>query len=347
MIPAPEGIAPDHTQLVDFGTTPGDKVMAMVNAGEVEDEVAAATYLAFDQTRKRITVALVSDGIPDSEARKIGITATTDFNKALAAALARHGNKARIGVVTQGADIMAQFTKKGDAGRMPRFAANLSMMFNEVPFLDRFQAAAAAGFKAVEFLFPYEYSAEEVEKQGQSRRNRSCAVQHAGRETGAQASAALLACLGARTEFREGVEKALAYAERLGTPRLHAMAGIAPAGADLAACRATLIANLQYAAEKLAAKNITLLLEAINTRDMPGFIVSTQKESHAICESSGRAEPEDADGSLSHAGDGRRSCHKPQALRIDVRPRSDCRMPRASRARYRRSSLRVSLPTAG
>jgi nickel-dependent lactate racemase len=113
LIPAPEGIAPDHTQLVDFGTTPGDKVMAMVNAGEVEDEVAAATYLAFDQTRKRITVALVSDGIPNSEAHRIGITATTDFNKALAAALARHGNKARIGVVTQGADIMAQFTKKG------------------------------------------------------------------------------------------------------------------------------------------------------------------------------------------------------------------------------------------
>ena len=112
-IPAPEGIAPDHTQLVDFGTTPGDKVMEMVNAGLVKDEVAAATYLAFDQTRKRITVALVSDGISDAEARKIGITATTDFNEALAAALIRHGSKARIGVITQGADIMAHFTKKG------------------------------------------------------------------------------------------------------------------------------------------------------------------------------------------------------------------------------------------
>jgi len=85
-----------------------------VNAGKVQDEVAAATYLAFDQTRKRLTVALVTDGIPDAEARKIGITATTNFNEALAAALARHGNKARIGVVTQGADIMAKFTKKGE-----------------------------------------------------------------------------------------------------------------------------------------------------------------------------------------------------------------------------------------
>jgi len=119
LIPAPEGIAPDHTQLVDFGTTPGDEVMALVNAGKVKDEVAAATYLAFDQTRKRITVALVSDGIPDSEARKIGITSTTDFKQALAAALARHGNQARIGVITQGADIMATFTLKGEQVECP------------------------------------------------------------------------------------------------------------------------------------------------------------------------------------------------------------------------------------
>ncbi len=119
LIPAPEGIAPDHTQLVDFGTTPGDKVMEMVNAGMVKDEVAAATYLAFDQTRKRITVALVTDGISPAEAGKIGITATTNFNEALTAALARHGSKARIGVVTQGADIMAQFTKKGEEAECP------------------------------------------------------------------------------------------------------------------------------------------------------------------------------------------------------------------------------------
>jgi nickel-dependent lactate racemase len=112
LIPAPEGIAPDHTLLVDLGTTPGDEVMALVEQGKIHDEVAAATYLAFDQTRKRITVALVSDGIPDSEARKIGITATTDFDSALKSALARHGSKARIGVITQGADIMATFTGK-------------------------------------------------------------------------------------------------------------------------------------------------------------------------------------------------------------------------------------------
>jgi len=112
VIPAPEGIAPDHTLLVDLGTTPAAKVMAMVDEGKIHDEVAAATYLAFCQTRKRLNIALVSDGIPDSEARKIGITATTDFNEALQSALARHGKSARIGVVTQGADIMANFTGK-------------------------------------------------------------------------------------------------------------------------------------------------------------------------------------------------------------------------------------------
>jgi nickel-dependent lactate racemase len=112
MIPAPEGIAPDHTQLVDFGTTPADQVMTMVSEGKVTDEVAAATYLAFDQTRRRITVALMTDGISNEEAAKIGITATGTFTEALSDALVRHGSDARIGVITQGADIMTNFTKK-------------------------------------------------------------------------------------------------------------------------------------------------------------------------------------------------------------------------------------------
>lgn len=169
---------------------------------------------------------------------------------------------------------------------MPRFAANLSMMFNEVPFLDRFQAAAAAGFKAVEFLFPYEYSPEEVETKARAAGTQVVLFNMPAGNWGA-GERGIAGLPGREQEFREGVEKALVYAERLGTPRLHAMAGIAPAGADATACRATLVANLKYAAEKLAAKNITLLLEAINTRDMPGFIVSTQKDSHAICESVG------------------------------------------------------------
>jgi nickel-dependent lactate racemase len=111
MIPAPEGIAPDHQQLVDFGTTSSEEVLRLVKEGKVADEVAAATYLAFDQTRRRINVILVSHGIPDSEARKIGISATKSFPEAMKAALARHGASARIGVVTAGADVMARMSQ--------------------------------------------------------------------------------------------------------------------------------------------------------------------------------------------------------------------------------------------
>jgi hypothetical protein len=109
LIPAPEGIAPDHPQLVELGVTPGDRVLAMVERKEIADVVAAATYLAFDQTRKRIHITLVTDGISQEEADNIGVKATPDFDTALAAALAYHGNQARIGVVTHGADIMGCF----------------------------------------------------------------------------------------------------------------------------------------------------------------------------------------------------------------------------------------------
>lgn len=165
---------------------------------------------------------------------------------------------------------------------MPKFAANLSMMFTEVPFLDRFIAASNAGFSAVEFLFPYEYPAEVV-------RDRAIA---AGVEVTLfnmppgdwKAGERGIACIPGRTEeFRAGVDKALSYTSVLGVSRLHAMAGIVPHDADPVVCRATLIDNLTYAADRVARHGITLLLEAINTRDMPGFSVSTQLESYAIC----------------------------------------------------------------
>ncbi|MBI5304446.1 MAG: nickel-dependent lactate racemase [Chloroflexi bacterium] len=113
VIPAPEGIAPDHPQLIELGTTPGDKVLQLVEQGKISDGVAAATYLAFDQTRNRVKVMLVTDGITDVEAQKIGATATQDLRAALAIARARHGDQARIGVVTHGADIMGAFQVAG------------------------------------------------------------------------------------------------------------------------------------------------------------------------------------------------------------------------------------------
>lgn len=110
--PAPEGIAPDHYTLVELGTTPGEKVQQMVDAGQIADEVAAATYLAYDQTRRRISITLVTDGISETEGAKIGLCATTDFNQALQDALARHGKHARIGVITHGADIMGHYRRE-------------------------------------------------------------------------------------------------------------------------------------------------------------------------------------------------------------------------------------------
>lgn len=109
IIPAPEGIAPDHPQLVELGQTSGDKVCEMVEREEIADRVAAATYLALDQTRKRVNITLITEGITAVEAAQIGLTATADFDEVLAAALARHGSQARIGVVTHGADIMGRF----------------------------------------------------------------------------------------------------------------------------------------------------------------------------------------------------------------------------------------------
>jgi hydroxypyruvate isomerase len=169
---------------------------------------------------------------------------------------------------------------------MPKFAANLSMMFNEVPFLDRFGAAAACGFKAVEFLFPYDYPVEAIAAQ---LRQHNLQIVLFNMPPGDWAAGERgVGCIpGREAEFRAGIEKALAYATALNIPRLHAMAGIAPTGVDRDACRATLIANLKYAAGRLAEHQITLLLEAINYRDIPGFFVNTQAESYEICEAVG------------------------------------------------------------
>ena len=164
---------------------------------------------------------------------------------------------------------------------MPKFAANLSMMFNEVPFLERFAAAAEAGFKAVEFLFPYDYTPDEVAGRMEASRV-ECVLFNMPPGNWAAGERGIACIPGREDEFRAGVEKAVNYARRMRTPRLHAMAGLAPAGADRAACRATMIANLKYAAGQLASHGITLLVESINSRDIPGFFINTQAESYDI-----------------------------------------------------------------
>ncbi len=169
---------------------------------------------------------------------------------------------------------------------MPRFAANLTMMFNEVPFLERFAAAAAAGFQAVEFLFPYDHPPGEI-----AARLRAAGLENVlfNMPPGnwAAGERGIGALPGREREFREGVATALRYAEALGTPGLHAMAGLVPAGADRAACRATYLENLRHAAQETAKRGITLLVEPINPRDIPGYFLNTQAEAHQIREEVG------------------------------------------------------------
>lgn len=169
---------------------------------------------------------------------------------------------------------------------MPKFCANLSMLFNEVDFFDRFAAAARAGFRGVEYLFPYAYDrtalAGELEKHGltQVLHNLPAGAWDAG-ERG-------IACHPDRVgEFRDGVGLALEYAEALGCTRVNCLAGIAPSGADPDRLRATLVDNLAFAARSLADAGITLLVEPINTRDIPGFYLHGTSETIEIIDAVG------------------------------------------------------------
>jgi hydroxypyruvate isomerase len=153
---------------------------------------------------------------------------------------------------------------------MPRFAANLTMMFTEWPFLDRFAAAAEAGFEAVEYLFPYEHAPEEIaarlERNGLALANFNMPPGNwAAGERG------LAALPGREREFRAGVETALSYARATNAPRIHAMAGLA--APDDAAAQQCYAANLRHAALKLGAAGIDLLIEPLNRRDMPGYFL--------------------------------------------------------------------------
>ncbi len=164
---------------------------------------------------------------------------------------------------------------------MPKFAANLSFLFNEVPFMERFAAAASAGFKGVEYLFPY---GEDKEAIAEALRTNGLQNVLFNLPPGdwAAGERGLGALPGREQDFRDGVARAMDYALAADTKRLHALAGIVPAGADQDRCRQTFIGNLRYACEQLAPHGITLLVEPINTRDMPGYFLNYQKDAHAL-----------------------------------------------------------------
>jgi hydroxypyruvate isomerase len=155
---------------------------------------------------------------------------------------------------------------------MPKFAANLTMLYNELPFLERFKAAADAGFKAVEFLFPYDFRKEQVAAELKDN-GLAIALHNLPAGDWAQGERGI-ACHPDRVqEFRDGVEMAIDYAKALNCPQVNCLAGVLPKGVSAEKARGVLIENLRYAAEKLAAEKIGLLLEPVNSRDIPGFFV--------------------------------------------------------------------------
>ncbi|MDE2370425.1 MAG: hydroxypyruvate isomerase [Burkholderiales bacterium] len=169
---------------------------------------------------------------------------------------------------------------------MPRFDANLTLLFNEVAFLDRFERAAQAGFEAVECLFPYAWPAVEI--RARLDRHRLALVLHNLPPGDWDAGERGIACHPDRVdEFRAGVAQAIDYARILGVPRLNCLAGLAPAGVDADLLHRTLVGNLRYAAGELKRHGLRLMIEPINTFDMPGFYLNRTAQAVAILDEVG------------------------------------------------------------
>ncbi|MFT3720784.1 hydroxypyruvate isomerase [Pseudorhodoferax sp.] len=171
---------------------------------------------------------------------------------------------------------------------MPKFAANLTMLFNEVPFLDRFALAARTGFEAVEFMFPYEHPAADIRSRMQEHGLRL--VLHNLPAGDWNAGERGIACIpGREREFRAGVDRAIAYAHALDVPQLNCLVGKTPQDADPAAVHRTLVDNLRHAAGALQAAGLKLLVEPVNTFDIPGFHLSRSAQTLAVLDEVGAA----------------------------------------------------------
>ncbi|WP_144630730.1 2-oxo-tetronate isomerase [Bordetella genomosp. 13] len=158
-----------------------------------------------------------------------------------------------------------------------RFAANLSFLYQDLPFLDRIDAAARDGFKAVEYVSPLDFPAEEIRRRLDDHGMRQVLFNTAVGDWAAR-ERGIGALPGRQADFRDAVGRALDYTDVLGNRLLHVMAGLVPAGADRAAYAAAFQENLAWAAQQAAAQGVTLLLEPINQRDMPGYFLSYQRD---------------------------------------------------------------------
>ena len=169
---------------------------------------------------------------------------------------------------------------------MPKLAANLSMLFTEVPFMDRFEAAGKAGFRGVEFLFPYAFNLEQIADKLSS--NELAMVLHNLPAGNWEAGDRGIACDPNRVgEFQDGVGKAIEAAKVLGAKQLNCLAGKAPEGVGADTLRSTLVANLKFAAGKLKADGIRLITEPINTLDIPGFYLNHTQQALDIIKETG------------------------------------------------------------
>jgi hydroxypyruvate isomerase len=166
---------------------------------------------------------------------------------------------------------------------MPRFAANLSLLYTEVPFLERFAMAAADGFEGVEYLFPYEYSPEVLARCLEDHQLEQ-ALFNAPPGDWAAGERGVAALPGRTNEFRNGVLQALAYAAALECPRIHVLAGIPADDMDLQHCQDVYLDNLAWAAGEAAAQQVDILIEPINQQDMPGYFLSLQDEALSVCQ---------------------------------------------------------------
>jgi 2-dehydrotetronate isomerase len=164
---------------------------------------------------------------------------------------------------------------------MLRFAANLTTMYGEYPFPGRFAAAANDGFTAVEYLFPYEYPAQQLAAWLQAH-GLVQVLLNAPPGNSAMGDRGLACLPGREEEFRAAIQTALEYAQTLSCPRVHVMAGIRPPGLEHVVLLRTFVANLAWAAELAASAGTELLIEPINPRDMPGYFLNRQDEAHAI-----------------------------------------------------------------
>jgi hydroxypyruvate isomerase len=170
---------------------------------------------------------------------------------------------------------------------MLRLAANLSLLFPQLPFLDRFAAAAKAGFRYVEYQFPYAFGSAQQVADSARAAGVEVVLHNLPAGDAAKGDRGIACQPGRVNEFREGVERAIEYAKAAGCPRLNALAGVSPDGLAREQARETLVENLRHAAGKFRAAGLTLLTEPCNPRTIPGFFLNTSKQGIEVIDAAG------------------------------------------------------------